>query len=59
MRHRDDEHKERTAKIIDEKSRQEPDDEIRYDRFTGRPIGDAGRAQEHDRGGGRGRTRSR
>jgi hypothetical protein len=57
--HRDDEHKERTAKIIlDEKSRQDhPDDEIRYDRFTGRPIGDAGRAQEHGRG--RGRTRSR
>jgi hypothetical protein len=55
--HRDDEHKERTAKILDEKSRQDPDDEIRYDRFTGRPIGDAGRAQEHGRG--RGRTRSR
>ena len=53
--HRDDEHKERTAKVLDEKSRQDPDDEIRYDRSTGRPIGDAGRAQEH----GRGRTRSR
>ena len=47
---------ERAARILDEDLRRERSDtEAQYDRFTGEPIGETKRGQEH----GRGHTRSR
>jgi hypothetical protein len=55
--HPENEKRARQAEILDGDRRPDPDAEIRYDRHTGQPIGDAGRAQEHRRGRGRSRPR--